>query len=89
MRLPSGELELEPEDRLLFTSDGVVEALGGQSHLIKLIDQHVDAEPKDLLNELVFKIKSGLKEESGGFPDQDCTVAIMDVGSNVIRLAKN
>ena len=81
-----GELKLQPKDRIAIISDGFVEALGGESHLRQLLDQFREKDSRDLLNELVFHVKSKL-ESKDHLPEQDCTALLLDVDSRLIRLA--
>lgn len=81
------EVDLEPQDRLVFLSDGFVEIVGGASQTAKLLNQFREKEPTDLLNELVYRVKSSLTAEEE-LPPQDCTAVIFDVADRLIRLAK-
>lgn len=81
-----GELRLQPKDRIAVISDGFVEAVGGEAQLQKLLDQFRKQDSRDLLNELVFHVKSQLPSKDD-LPEQDCTALLIDVDSRVIRLA--
>ncbi|OFZ19614.1 MAG: hypothetical protein A2X94_17385 [Bdellovibrionales bacterium GWB1_55_8] len=80
------ELVLEPQGRLLLVSDGFVEAAGGSGAFAELIERFREAPPADMVNELVFKVKSAF-EEPDDMPAQDCTATVFDVDSRLIRLA--
>jgi sigma-B regulation protein RsbU (phosphoserine phosphatase) len=81
-----GQLRLQPKDRLALISDGFVEAVGGENQLRKLLDEFRQKDSRDLLNELVFRVKSALRSPEE-LPEQDCTALLIDVDSRVIRLA--
>jgi hypothetical protein len=83
-----GEIPLQPQDRLIVVSDGFIEVSGGPEKACALFDRFRDRETKDVLNELVFSIKSKFKDPED-MPEQDCTAVIFDVDSNVIRLARD
>jgi hypothetical protein len=81
-----GEIELEPEGRLVLVSDGFVECAGGAEELIQVLDRHRGSEAADSLNELVFRTKKGVAGPDE-LPAQDCTAVLFDVDSRLIRLA--
>jgi len=78
------ELRLEPGGRLILLSDGFVEAAGGLAETVALLTRFREREPSDLLNELVFAVKSKFTEPDD-MPQQDCTGAIFDVDARIIR----
>jgi len=82
------EIQLQPDGRLMVLSDGFVEILGGMESLQSTLQTKRDRDPKEILNELVFGVKSKL-ETAEDMPAQDCTAAIFDVDSRIIRLAKS
>jgi len=86
--IPQGEgvIALEPEGRLILLSDGFLNAIGDAEAVRKLLNSTRRAESADLVNELVFRVKSRFAEPDD-LPEQDCTVAVLDVDSRVIRLA--
>ena len=79
------EVQLEPNGRLMLISDGYVEILGGVERLQAALQSKRDREPKEILNELVFGVKSQLETDED-MPAQDCTAAIFDVESNIVRM---
>jgi len=81
------EVALNPDDRLVCCSQGMVEAVGAQG-IQKALQDLRGKDMMELVNELVFKVKAKLPEMDD-FPDRDCTVAVMDVDSRVIRLARS
>ena len=81
------EFQLEPEGRLVLLSDGFVEAAGGSRGMLDLLECFRKGDPKDCLNELVFKVKSAFTE-ADDLPLQDCTAVVFDVESNILRLAR-
>jgi serine phosphatase RsbU (regulator of sigma subunit) len=84
--LNESELKLSPKDRLVFLTDGFLEGVGGLTALEATLKKHRGDEPKVLLNELVFQVKRELPRPDD-FPEQDCTAIVLDVDSNVVRLA--
>ena len=81
-----GKIRLDSGDRLVFLSYGFFDGLGGEEGIMNLLNRFRERDSADLLNEIVFKIKSKLGEED--LPAQDCTVMIMDVEAPVLRLTK-
>lgn len=84
-QLTESEIALQPEDRLVLVSDGFLDAVGGPERMTEFLDQYRKKEAADLLNDLVFKIKSKLSAED--LPEQDCTAAVFDVDARLIKLA--
>ncbi len=83
--LPVGEeevIQLVPGDRLVLLSDGFLE--GGRA-FEKQLEKSLDREPKDLLNELVYQVKSKFQEPDD-LPEQDCTALILDVKAQMYAL---
>ncbi|MCC7442130.1 MAG: SpoIIE family protein phosphatase [Bdellovibrionales bacterium] len=89
-RLPDvnseAELMLGAGDRLVLLSDGFQEVVGGQEGVASLMRKLSGREPADLLNEFAFQVKSKLPSTEE-LPAQDCTGLVMDIESNVLRLA--
>lgn len=81
------EIFLDPEGKLVFLSSGFVEILGGVERIKKILNSFREKDPVQLLNELVFKMKSNLPSPAE-MPPQDCTAILLDVESQVVRLAK-
>lgn len=86
--LAEAELLLEPEARLAVISDGFVDAAGGASGTLSLLNRLRAKDAADSLNEMVFQVKSQFSEPDD-MPAQDCTAVIFDVDSRVIRLARS
>lgn len=96
----AGELLLEPGDRLMACSDGWGEALGAQMPAFveeMLTRERGKEEAQDLLNEMAFRLRSKLEsgsdepvkaEDDFPMPPQDCSVLLLDLAANVLRLAK-
>jgi sigma-B regulation protein RsbU (phosphoserine phosphatase) len=80
------QLKLQPKDRLALISDGFIEAVGGDQALRRILDEFRQKDSRDLLNELVFRVKSQLPGPED-LPEQDCTALLLDVDSRLIRLA--
>jgi hypothetical protein len=80
-----GLLRLEPGARLVLVSDGIVEAAGDHAAVLKSIESLREEDPKDSLNELIFKVKSKVAEDE--LPAQDCTAIILDIDKKLLRLA--
>jgi len=83
--LSAGELNLEPQDRILMVSDGFIEGLGGERELENLLRQPA-GKAEALLNDLAWRIRKGLADDE--LPAQECTALWLEVDSNVIRLAR-
>jgi hypothetical protein len=90
------ELMLEPGDRLMLASDGWSDAVGeAQSKLLENI-LAPDREAHDLINELAFRLRKNVAKENGDadedgdlpMPPQDCSVLLLELGKNVLRLAR-
>jgi hypothetical protein len=79
------EIVLDPAGRLALISDGFSEVSGGAEGVCKLLDEFRDKDPKDALNEMVFRVKKDFKEEDD-LPAQDCTAVIFDIDPRLIRL---
>jgi serine phosphatase RsbU (regulator of sigma subunit) len=79
------EITLEPEDRIVFLSDGFVEACGGAEKAKAVVDPYREKEPADIMNELAFRVKKEMDPD--GLPDQDCTALVIDIDAKLLRLA--
>ncbi|MGE0616154.1 MAG: PP2C family protein-serine/threonine phosphatase [Bacteriovoracia bacterium] len=80
-------VNLKPLDRIVLFSDGFIEGVGGEQKALGMLNTFRKKESTELLNEFLFKIKSGL-ESSDDLPEQDCTGVVLDVESNVLSLAR-
>jgi serine phosphatase RsbU (regulator of sigma subunit) len=90
------EIGLEPGDRLFLFSDGWSEGLESPflSTVERLSREHND--PQEFLNEMAFSLRKGVerhqdpedKSEEFPMPPQDCSVLVLDVAKNVLRLAR-
>lgn len=80
-------VQLEPDSRLVLISGGAVEALGGKSRLMALLNQFRRKEPADFLNEIGFQIKSKLQTKDD-MPEKDCTAILLDTDSRVLKLSR-
>jgi serine phosphatase RsbU (regulator of sigma subunit) len=78
------ELPLEPNGRLAMLSDGFLEVMGGESEVLKALNQFRDAEAADFLNELVFQLKSKFTAPDD-MPAQDCTAVLLDIDARILR----
>ncbi len=96
---PVGEIQFSPLDRMILCSRGVIEGVGGEVKLLKIIDSVKNSngdelpEGVDTLNEIVYQIKSHLSDQvadkmadQGDLPKSDCTVILIDVDSSVVQL---
>lgn len=93
----SGELMLEPGDRLILCSDGWGEALGEAMPEFLEGVLSTNQDPQELMNELAFRLRRTLEKESDEpvkaeddfpMPPQDCSVLVFDLAANTLRLAK-
>lgn len=91
------EILLEPGDRLMVCSDGWGEAL--EQPMPAFVEEFLghSEDAQSLMNELAFRLRRKLEKESGDpvgaeddfpMPPQDCSVLVMDLAQNVLRLAK-
>lgn len=87
------EVAFEPEDRLMLLSDGVEEIL--ERPLDGFLSQIEDRDPQIVLNEISFALRN--KQDPDGeeamagehpMPPQDCSVLLIDVAKNILRLAR-
>jgi len=77
-----------PDDRLLVVSDGVVEELGDNNKIINIAEKFRNAPGSDLVNELVFQIKNKVSQRKKTFPAQDCSVSVLEIPTNVVKLKR-
>jgi len=81
-------IELNPSDRVVILSDGVLEEIGSESLISGWLDATREESVDAVLNELVFQVKDRLKKIGKTRPEQDCTFTVGDVSSNVFRMKK-
>lgn len=92
-----GELLLEPGDRLLACSDGWGEAL--EVGMPAFVEEQLarSDEAQELMNQMAFRLRKKLEQDSDEpvkaedefpMPPQDCSVLVLDLAANVLRLAK-
>jgi hypothetical protein len=86
LKLSETTIKLDPKDRLVFLTDGYIEACGGSDAALHLLNEHREHEMKDLLNAFAFQVKKHFKEDDD-LPEQDCTAIVLDVDANLLRLA--
>ncbi len=95
---PAGELMLEPGDRLMACSDGWSEAL--EMPMTAFMEEYLGRaeESQALMNDMAFRLRRKLEKESEEpltaeddfpMPPQDCSVLVMDLAQNVLRLARS
>lgn len=86
---PAREVRLDPEDRLLLFSDGWSQSIG--STMPGLIETQLKSEmdPQALVNELSFQLKQSIHdpEDDEPMPPRDCSVLLVDIEKNILRLA--
>jgi len=93
----ASEMSLEPGDRLLLCSDGWGEALG--MAVPAFVEEFLGRsdEAQELMNEMAFRLRNKLEKESDDpigaedefpMPPQDCSVMILELAQNVLRLAR-
>jgi|GEM_PF-5893262 len=94
----AGEIMLEPGDRLMACSDGWGEAFG--MPMAGFMEKYLSRadEAQELMNDLSFQLRKKLESESEDpvgaeddfpMPPQDCSVLVMDLAQNVLRLARS
>lgn len=85
------EVSIEPGDRLILLSDGWTDGLeNGISELPEEPEAH------DLLTELSYRLRKNIEKtlepdeisEEFPMPPQDCSVLVIDVAKNLLRLAR-
>jgi hypothetical protein len=85
------EVRLEPEDRVLLLSDGWIESIG--ITMPEFVEQDLKriADPQKFINEFSYRLQSSLSaqnsDEEDAMPPQDCSVIIVDIEKNILRLA--
>jgi hypothetical protein len=88
---PGSQFLLDPQDRLLIFSDGWEEGMG--KDLSKFVEKELSAklDSQTLINEFSFKLKQSLlsnsQDDEDPMPPQDCSVLVVDIEKNVLRLA--
>ena len=87
------EISLDPEDRLIFMSDGWQQCLKKSASDIVEKNSRLDAQ--DFVNEMSFKLKKDVQvnanseqEDEMPMPAQDCSILVVDIAKNILRLAK-
>lgn len=82
-----GSLQIAPGSRIILISEGWVEALGGKTQLLAVLTSKRDHDGLDILNELVYRVKSQLTEDET-MPCQDCTGLVLDAGIDGLTVVK-
>ena len=84
--LKQSEVQIIPGDRILMISDGFVDAAGGPAKIAGLVNRMKDETSEDLLNELVYLVKSKATDPED-LPEQDCTAVFLETDTRALRLA--
>jgi sigma-B regulation protein RsbU (phosphoserine phosphatase) len=71
------QVQLQPMGRLILCSGGALELLGGTERVSKLLGTYREKYLDEILNELVFQIKSNLTDDE--MPGRDCTVLALEI----------
>ncbi len=82
---PSERLELEPGSRLVFYSDGLVEAVGDDDEQFgyERLKAFLETEAETPSEELLAKLLAELERHTGGRPlDDDLTLLVIDCGTS-------
>lgn len=89
----AAEISFEPEDRLLILSDGLESSL--ETSVPKFLDGISERDPQSVMNEFSFALRSkhdpeGEEAANGDYPmlPEDCSVLLVDVAKNILRLAR-
>lgn len=93
----AGEISLEPGDRLMVCSDGWGEALGLE--VSGFVEECLSRseESQELMTDIAFRLRRKLESESEEelkaedefpMPPQDCSVLVLDIATNLLRLAR-
>ena len=81
------EVCLEPSGRLIILSDGWRDAF--KNSLEKFIETSTSTDAQQLVNDMSFRLKKSLDDsESDAMPAEDCSLLILDMAKNLLRLAK-
>ncbi len=82
------ETSLDPEDRLILLSDGWQSSTGESVKSIaeRLVPANKDGQ--DLVNEFAFALHQK-SEEPDSMPPEDCSILILEIAKNVLRLARS
>ncbi len=79
------EVQMLPGSRLVLASDGFIKIGGGSAELQKLLNEKRDLDPRDAVNELVFRVKAGFSSEDD-VPEEDCTMIALDADTKQLKL---
>jgi hypothetical protein len=90
------ELLLEPGHRLLLASDGWENCLGSNAGSVFGPLFSKEKEPMALMTDLLFRLRKKVgegeeedEEDEIPLPSEDCSLLLLDVGRNVLRLTTN
>lgn len=84
---------LKPEDRLVLMSDGYSSLFPSVKDLYHFCLKHYGSDAIEFMNELNYKLKDhsaqhgGGEDESDCVPEQDCSLMLVDVDSNLLKLS--
>jgi serine phosphatase RsbU (regulator of sigma subunit) len=81
------ETSLDPSDRLILLSDGWQTSTGESVKAIaeRLVPANKDGQ--DLVNEFAFTLHKKA-EDPDAMPEEDCSILILEIAKNVLRLAR-
>lgn len=80
-------LHLMPADRLILLSDGFYQAYENENDFLKTIHSFYNHEALEFINDCTFHVKKKFNEEDD-MPDEDCSVMVIDIEKNAMRVAK-
>jgi serine phosphatase RsbU (regulator of sigma subunit) len=84
--LPECSLQVQPKDRIIVVSDGLMQRLDGVRQLTKVITELANQEPTRLAEELAFQAR---KDWDSKDRKDDLSVLVVEVESRFLRLASN
>lgn len=82
--LPECSIQVQPKDRIILMSDGLMHRLDGVLHLSKVVENLKEKNPTQLAEELAFQARKD--SESKGRAD-DLSVVVIEVEARFLRLA--
>jgi sigma-B regulation protein RsbU (phosphoserine phosphatase) len=93
---PTRSIQLDSGERILLASDGWAEALGSGMASVLETFATPERDSQELVNEMAFRLRKEVEkihgvedepEEDFPMPPQDCSVMVLDIAKNLLRLA--
>ncbi len=80
-------LKLSPGDRIILLSDGFYRSYENEDEFIKSTHSHYAEDAIELINDCTYHVKKRFSEDDD-MPEEDCSVMVIDIEKNTMRLAK-